>query len=95
MAIPNTLARSIQSAMLAAPAALAAACGRPQATPHVDAPPRQTPAPPSIEMVRVVEQPLDVQLSLPGELAAYQIRGHLSEGDRVREDRRTWIAGPW
>ena len=32
----------------------------------------QTPGPPTIEVVRVVEQPLDVTLALPGELVAYQ-----------------------
>jgi RND family efflux transporter MFP subunit len=32
----------------------------------------QTAAPPTIDVARVVEQPLDVQLSLPGELIAYQ-----------------------
>ena len=41
----------------------------------------------------VVEQPLTVELSLPGELTAYQTVGHLSAGHRIREDRSAWTAG--
>jgi multidrug efflux pump subunit AcrA (membrane-fusion protein) len=35
--------------------------------------PAAAPGPPTIDIVRVVEQPLDVELSLPGELTAYQM----------------------
>ena len=46
------------------------ACSRPQAGSGTGAVPAA--APPTITTVRVTEQPLDVQLSLPGELRAYQ-----------------------
>src|SRR5262245_24426603 len=41
---------------------------------HATAPPAATAraGPPAIDVVRVVEKPLDVQLSLPGELTAFQ-----------------------
>jgi RND family efflux transporter MFP subunit len=72
MAIPNNQARSIQGIMLAAALVSAAGCSRPQATPKADVPSAADAAPGSIDVVRVVQKPLDVQLSLPGELAAYQ-----------------------
>jgi RND family efflux transporter MFP subunit len=50
--------------------AAAAACSRPQAESGAAAAPAA--GPPTITTVRVTEQPLDVQLSLPGELRAYQ-----------------------
>jgi RND family efflux transporter MFP subunit len=50
-------------------ASLAAACGSDQSTSK--AAPAAS-APPSVDVVRVVEQPLDVPLSLPGELTAFQ-----------------------
>lgn len=48
----------------------ASACARPEA-PASQAPATATP-PVTIDIARVVEQPLDVQLSLPGELVAYE-----------------------
>lgn len=48
----------------------AVACSRQQA-PAAD-PPATTIGPITIDIARVVEQPLDVQLSLPGELVAYE-----------------------
>jgi membrane fusion protein, multidrug efflux system len=48
----------------------AVACGRGGATPATKASPAAGPV--TIDVVRVVEQPLNVQLSLPGELTAYQ-----------------------
>lgn len=50
--------------------ATAAACSRPQA--ESGSAPAAAGDPPTITTVRVTEQPLDVQLSLPGELRAYQ-----------------------
>ena len=46
-----------------------AGCGNPSDAPS----PAAAPGPPTIDVVRVVEQPLDVELSLPGELTAYQM----------------------
>jgi membrane fusion protein (multidrug efflux system) len=69
------------------------ACGRQSAVQGEKA---AAPAPPTIEVVRVVEQPLDVTLSMPGELAPYQtvaiyprVTGfvktiHVDRGSRVR-----------
>ena len=48
----------------------AVACGRGGATPATKASPAAGPV--TIDVVRVVEQPLNVQLSLPGELTPYQ-----------------------
>ena len=48
----------------------AVACGRGGATPATKASPAAGPV--TIDVVRVVEQPLNVQLSLPGELMPYQ-----------------------
>ena len=48
----------------------AVACGRPDGTPGNT--PAAASGPLPIDMVRVVERPLDVQLSLPGELTAFQ-----------------------
>jgi RND family efflux transporter MFP subunit len=51
-------------------ATVAVSCGRSDnATPATAA----APGPLTIDIVRVVEQPLDVELSLPGELTAYQM----------------------
>jgi len=55
---------------LAAAAALAASCGGGDG--RAAAPAAPAAGPPTIDVVRVVEQPLDVQLSLPGELTAFQ-----------------------
>ena len=49
----------------------AAACSRQEAPPAAQATAAAT-GPVTIDIVRVVEQPLDVQLSLPGELVAYE-----------------------
>jgi RND family efflux transporter MFP subunit len=51
---------------------LAASLLRCGGAPGEEVPQTQTPGPPTIEVVRVVEQPLDVTLALPGELVAYQ-----------------------
>jgi RND family efflux transporter MFP subunit len=48
----------------------AAACARPEAP--AAQPPAAPASPVTIDIARVVEQPLDVQLSLPGELVAYE-----------------------
>ena len=50
--------------------ATTAACSRPQAESGTAAAPAA--GPPTITTVRVTEQPLDVQMSLPGELRPYQ-----------------------
>ncbi len=52
-------------------ASAAAACGRAGTASGGTSSPAGT-GPAAIDVVRVVQQPLDVQLSLPGELAAYQ-----------------------
>jgi membrane fusion protein, multidrug efflux system len=52
-------------------ASMAAACGRGDGTPRA-APVAAAAAPAAIDVVRVVEQSLDVPLSLPGELIAFQ-----------------------
>jgi len=71
MATPDNLAGRIQGIMVAAALVSATACGQSQATPGAGVPSADT-TPASIEVVRVVQQPLDIHLSLPGELAAYQ-----------------------
>ena len=52
--------------------------------------------PHDVEVVQVVEQPLDVTLSLPGELTPYQSVAHLFASHRLREDdhRRSRFARP-
>ena len=55
---------------LALAAAVAVSCERASNAPA--APPAATSGPLVVDIVRVVEQPLDVRLSLPGELTAYQ-----------------------
>ena len=57
---------------LAAAAALVASCGGTGGDRGAAAPAAPAAGPPTIDVVRVVEQPLDVQLSLPGELTAFQ-----------------------
>jgi RND family efflux transporter MFP subunit len=58
--------------MLVPVMSLAVSCSRePSSSPQTTAPPVAT-GPRTIEVVRVVEQPLDVTLSMPGELSAYQ-----------------------
>jgi membrane fusion protein (multidrug efflux system) len=58
---------------LAVAAAVAASCGSGAGGDGRAAEPAAPAAgPPSVDVVRVVEQPLDVQLSLPGELTAFQ-----------------------
>jgi membrane fusion protein (multidrug efflux system) len=52
--------------------AVTAACGGASPPSGRAAAAADTSAPPTIDVARVVEQPLDVQLSLPGELIAYQ-----------------------
>jgi RND family efflux transporter MFP subunit len=52
--------------------ATAASCVRGAAAPADTKTPAAASGPVAIDVVRVVSQPLDVQLSLPGELAAYQ-----------------------
>jgi membrane fusion protein (multidrug efflux system) len=52
--------------------AVTAACGGGSPPSGPAAAVAATTAPPTIDVARVVEQPLDVQLSLPGELIAYQ-----------------------
>ena len=52
-------------------ASAAAACGGTERTSGGTPPPAAT-GPATIDVVRVAERPLDVQLSLPGELTAYQ-----------------------
>ena len=76
---------------LASPSA-AAACGRQPRAAGDDQP--APPGPPTIDVVRVVEQPLDVTLSMPGELEPYEIGRDLPEGHGIREDdpRRSRIA---
>jgi membrane fusion protein, multidrug efflux system len=55
------------------PALLLSACGRAERVAGNTTPAATAAAgPPSIEVVRVTQQPLDVQLSLPGELTPYQ-----------------------
>ena len=44
--------------------------------------------PATIDVVRVVEQSLDVPLSLPGELTAFQSVAVYPEGHWIREDRQ-------
>jgi RND family efflux transporter MFP subunit len=69
MAIP---VRSCGAGLLFSVGVMTAACGggnRDAAPPSADA---QASGPAVVDVVRVVEQPLDVQLSLPGELSAYQ-----------------------
>jgi RND family efflux transporter MFP subunit len=62
--------RGRRLAGVALAASMAAFCGRPAS---VGPAPAAAPAePPTIDVVRVVEQPLDVQLSLPGEITPYQ-----------------------
>jgi len=48
-------------------------CARSDGTSAVAPATAATPGPATIDIVRVVEQPLDVELSLPGELTAYQM----------------------
>ena len=48
-------------------------CGRSDNTSAVAPATAAAPGPATIDIVRVVEQPLDVELSLPGELIAYQM----------------------
>src|SRR5687768_1530462 len=57
---------------LAASAAVVASCGGAGNDRRAAASTAAAAGPPTIEIVRVVEQPLDVQLSLPGELTAFQ-----------------------
>src|SRR4051812_36858340 len=62
-------ARRIVGIMLGA--SMAAACGTGDGASR-PAPGAATTGPAAIDMVRVVEQPLDVPLSLPGELTPFQ-----------------------
>src|SRR5262245_12314639 len=67
--LTNILSRAQYAAGVGLAALVAASCGGTNGA-GGNAP--VTAALTAIEMVRVLEQPLDVQLSLPGELSAYQ-----------------------
>ena len=58
--------------LLSVAIAIAGAACRPPAPPETTKTAAPSDGPATIEVVRVVEQPLKTQLSLPGELAAYQ-----------------------
>jgi RND family efflux transporter MFP subunit len=89
----STRARTAAAAMVLA--ATVAACRTPSNASQ-NAPPPAPSAPIAIDIVKVIERPLDVQLSLPGELTAYQavamfprVTGfvkavHVDRGSRVR-----------
>jgi RND family efflux transporter MFP subunit len=53
-------------------ATFATACGGAETAQHTGATAPAPSGPRAVDVVRVVEQPLDVELSLPGELSAYQ-----------------------
>ena len=54
---------------------------------------RAVQAPPTVDVVHVVQQPLNVTLSLPGQLAPYQTVAVYREGDGLREEPSQSIAG--
>ena len=65
------------------------ACRAPEGQPKAPRRPRRPqPGPQRLDVVRVVEQPLDVQLSLPGELTAVSVGGDIPAGHWIREDRQ-------